>query len=384
MDEIWTRYKAGEEHLENDLVGHYIPKARQHARQAMARAPQHQDYGELLSYALTGLLDAVRKFEPGQGVKFETYAKHRIVGSIKDYLRKMDPLTRSSRSSVSEMREVQKVLQLSLGRPATLEEIAAALEVDEADVRRRIMQQRTMTVSLDHAIEDASSADEHFSSGHVLSHFQTDSDAIETAVEVEDVAERLSTELAHRLSGLSTRDRLFVLLYYAEANKLERIGRMFGVNGSRVAQIRREMVKSLLGHVKLEDRMLASVGFQPVTHGNPNPATMTYMATVTQKVCDVNPRHGARVTITAAVENRRYEIEVCNRDARHVEKTMRELGFRQVKAAVGGNLREIYQAASGAMFSASQVRAWAAENDMAVSDRGVIPKQIMTAYAESH
>ena len=55
------------------------------------------EVSELINDGVIGLIEAVRKYDPGRGVAFSTYAGHRIRGAMLDGLRRRDPLPRSLR-----------------------------------------------------------------------------------------------------------------------------------------------------------------------------------------------------------------------------------------------------------------------------------------------
>ena len=55
-----------------------------------------------------GLIDALEKFEPGRGNKFETYAIPRIKGAIIDELRAMDWVPRSVRFKARELEKARR------------------------------------------------------------------------------------------------------------------------------------------------------------------------------------------------------------------------------------------------------------------------------------
>ena len=65
--------------------------------------PQNVEQADLVSYGLFGLIDAIDKFEPERGFKFETYAINRIKGSILDGLRALDWVPRSVRGWVAAL-----------------------------------------------------------------------------------------------------------------------------------------------------------------------------------------------------------------------------------------------------------------------------------------
>ena len=72
--------------------------------------PPHVDGEELYSAGLTGLLNAVRQYNPNAGTSFETYARLRIRGAILDELRRMDWVPRSVHTKA---RKVQAVMNES-------------------------------------------------------------------------------------------------------------------------------------------------------------------------------------------------------------------------------------------------------------------------------
>ena len=60
--------------------------------------PNSVDMEDLISYGIFGLLDAVEKFDPNRGIKFESYPTVRIRGAIIDGLRAADWVPRSGTS----------------------------------------------------------------------------------------------------------------------------------------------------------------------------------------------------------------------------------------------------------------------------------------------
>lgn len=228
LAQLWEWYQETKapEALEM-LTAHYEPLARYLTRRALAKAPPHQDKEDLLSYAHHGLLDAISKFEPERGFKFETYASRRITGAIIDGLRSQDPLSRPVRKRVSALRDAQVRHWDKMGRSATVEELAADIGESVAAVRELLIHQQTLTKEL-----DATVAESHF----------TDGDA-EAILEEEALAEGL----AQRLPLLSERDRVFATLYYVEKRSLRDTGKALNVSDSRCAQIRREVLHALLG-----------------------------------------------------------------------------------------------------------------------------------------
>src|SRR5947209_18879387 len=104
LGDIWRRYKStGEQHLRDRLILTYAPLVKYVAGRLGTGLPAHVEEGDLVSYGLLGLMNAIERYDPGRDTKFETYAISRIKGAIIDELRSMDWVPRSVRSRAREV-----------------------------------------------------------------------------------------------------------------------------------------------------------------------------------------------------------------------------------------------------------------------------------------
>jgi RNA polymerase sigma factor (sigma-70 family) len=70
------------------------------ARRFQRRVPPCVTFDDLASAGMIGLIHAVDNFDQSRGLKFRTYAQHRIWGAMQDFLRDEDPLSRTERRRV--------------------------------------------------------------------------------------------------------------------------------------------------------------------------------------------------------------------------------------------------------------------------------------------
>jgi len=80
----WTRWReAGDTVARDRLVLHYLPYARMMAATLYGRRT-HDDveFDDYLQLARVGLLEAVERFDPEQGVQFRTFASKRVHGAV--------------------------------------------------------------------------------------------------------------------------------------------------------------------------------------------------------------------------------------------------------------------------------------------------------------
>src|SRR3954451_12805122 len=104
LDRLWQRFKDDADHdCREALIVHYSPLVKYVAGRVAVGLPQNVEQADLVSYGIFGLIDAIEKFDPGRGFKFETYAIARIKGAILDELRSIDWVPRSVRAKARSL-----------------------------------------------------------------------------------------------------------------------------------------------------------------------------------------------------------------------------------------------------------------------------------------
>jgi RNA polymerase primary sigma factor len=203
------------------------------------------DLAELVAIGNEGLLKAVRKFDPDQGVKFISYAVWWVRQAV---LKALAEQTRSVRiplnqnSHLIKMSRTETFLSQEFGREPTDEEIAKALEDTVENVRtarRMTAAEVSLDAPVDRSDKDAATFGERFS--------DTDGQVIEDGTD-----KRLLREFVDRIfqKYLTPRERKILYLYYgleegSEAMTLEKIGALMGVTRERIRQIRERAFQKL-------------------------------------------------------------------------------------------------------------------------------------------
>ncbi|MBV9109021.1 MAG: RNA polymerase sigma factor RpoD/SigA [Gemmatimonadetes bacterium] len=202
------------------------------------------DLSELLAIGNEGLLKAVKKFDPDQGVKFISYAVWWVRQAV---LKALAEQTRSVRiplnqnSALIRMGRAETILSQVLKRDPTDAELAKLLD-ESAEEVRSARQLTTSEVSLDAPVDrsdrDASTFGERF--------VATDDD-IEETTDSKLMREHIDRALKNHLTP---RERKILYLYYGldettEAMTLERIGELLGVTRERIRQIRERAFEKL-------------------------------------------------------------------------------------------------------------------------------------------
>ncbi len=237
VDGLWERFKASADlDARERLILHYSPLVKYVAGRVGAGLPRSVDQNDLASYGLFGLIDAIDKFEPDRGFKFETYAINRIRGAILDELRALDWVPRSVRSRARRIETAVAELEHRLQRAPTEEELAMQVEMDVEELRGSLAEiGRSGIAALDEFVTSESST----SIGDLLA------DPGGVSPESEFQAEETKRGLVDAINRLPNRDRLVVTLYYYEGMTLAEIGDVLGVTESRVCQIHAKTMMSL-------------------------------------------------------------------------------------------------------------------------------------------
>lgn len=203
------------------------------------------DLSELVAIGNEGLLKAVRKFDPDQGVKFISYAVWWVRQAV---LKALAEQTRSVRiplnqnSQLIRLSRAETILGQVLRRDPTDDEVARLIG-ETSDTVRASRQMSATEVSLDAPIDrsdrEASTLGERF--------------AGVDGAEIEEVTDyKLMREFIERVfrKYLTPRERKILYLYYgldegSEAMTLERIGALMGVTRERIRQIRERAFEKL-------------------------------------------------------------------------------------------------------------------------------------------
>ena len=220
-----------------------------------AGLPQNIEQTDLVSYGIFGLIDAIDKFDPDRGFKFETYAISRIKGAIIDELRSIDWVPRSVRAKARSIERAYSKLENELKRSPDDDEVAVELEMTRGELASTLSQiSLTGLVALDELLQ-ASSGDR---SGGATRGDSIPADGVHDPVAAYEVDE-MKQLLADAINRMPDRERLVLTLYYYEGLTLAEIGAILGVTESRVCQIHTKSILQLRGRMGDPDREAGSV-----------------------------------------------------------------------------------------------------------------------------
>ena len=236
-DMLWGHYfKKHDEDSRNALWVHYQPLVRYISERLKAKLPECIDVCDLMGAGNIGLQDAITKFEPSVGVRFETYCVPRIRGAILDSIRALDWVPRLIRNKSHQYERIVRELAAQLHREPTEEEIAGRLDMNPqefSDLRKELNVKAQISVE-GCAKENADERD--------LMRLEM----LEYRREVEPTRELQREEIRHiALRGLNTKERAVVEQYYFHGRSMKQIGEELELSESRICQIHSQVLDVL-------------------------------------------------------------------------------------------------------------------------------------------
>ncbi|MEG3640140.1 FliA/WhiG family RNA polymerase sigma factor [Magnetococcus sp. PR-3] len=226
-----------------EIILKYAPLVRYVAGRISMKLPQSVDLDDLYQVGVMGLIDAVSKFDPDRGIKFQTYAEFRIRGAILDELRAIDWVPRQLRQNASQIQEAYNQLEAKFGRPAEDVEVADHLGITIQTFHEQIDQVRGISIV---SFEDIrpNSDDEEWDVLEVLA-----DPSVQDPVEAIGLME-LRHAMADAIDSLPEKERLVVTLYYFEELTMNEIGEVLGLTESRISQLHSKAALRMRARIK--------------------------------------------------------------------------------------------------------------------------------------
>ena len=209
----------------DDQLRKYSPLVRRLAHHMIAKLPPSVELDDLIQVGMIGLTEAIARFEPSQGVQFETFASQRIRGAMIDELREGDWMSRGSRKSQKDIEQAVHRLQQKLHRPPMESEIAKELGMSLADYQHLLAKVRGSQLVY---LEDIS--------GH-------GDDEADPSSLLQD--QRMRMALVEAIKNLPEREQQIMSMYYEHDMNLKEIAAVLGVTESRICQLHSQSIARL-------------------------------------------------------------------------------------------------------------------------------------------
>jgi RNA polymerase sigma factor for flagellar operon FliA len=241
----WSRYRKYQTvEIRQKLLNKYLPLVRNVAARMAMGFPRSVELSDLINTGVIGLIEAFGNFDPGRGVKFETYAVPRIRGAILDELRALDWVPRSTRAKSREIERAVVSLENKLGRQPEKKELARQLRITEKELNMALDDvSSTNILSLDEVVYPDDD-------NRQVPRIETVKDTTAHSVLGEIEKGELRSFLVVAMDRLTPQEKLVIALYYYEELTLKEIGEVMSISESRVSQIHTRAVMKLRNMVR--------------------------------------------------------------------------------------------------------------------------------------
>lgn len=238
IEGLWKVYlKSRNIEQRNQIVVHYSHLVHTHAVRLSRKLPAQISYDEICSAAFDGLIEAVEAYDPSRKAKFETFCQQRISGAVMDWLRSLDPQSRTVRTFEKRRMMVKEALGTDMEVTPSTADLAQKLDMslDRYDYLCRLSQ---LGKEVHFSAMEPTDDHRHQGTSHTWDTRDTRS---------EDPAVKVTRQLLadHLTRGLAREERLVLMLYYFEEMTMAEIGAVLNLSESRVSQIHKEILQRL-------------------------------------------------------------------------------------------------------------------------------------------
>lgn len=231
INQLWHQYQETKSsQIRERILEHYLSLVKLVAGRVAIGLPQHVDRDDLESNGFFGLLEAIERFDPDRGIKFETYAVARIRGAIIDAIRALDWVPSTLRQKAKQYEKTVADIENRLGRSATDQEVAEALGVTVAELQQLLNKLNASTIiPLEEFAKTETLSNQSFNPSE--------------NVELQEVRDTL----VKTIDRLPEKERMVVSLYYYEGLTLKEISIIMKLSEARISQLHTKAVFRMRG-----------------------------------------------------------------------------------------------------------------------------------------
>jgi len=208
----------------NKVVIQYLPAVRAMSFRLKERLPSSIDVNDLIAIGVEEMVKLSRRYDVVQNDSFWGYAKKRVYGSMLDYLRSLDVVSRNNRRLIKAIElETSKYLT-EFSREPSEEFLAEKLGENLSKIREaKAASEIANNVPLNEQI--------------IINH----KDSVEDKVEQDQLIEAVKSIL----TTLNDREQTIIQLYYFEELNLKEISEILDISESRISQLHKKLMKQI-------------------------------------------------------------------------------------------------------------------------------------------
>ncbi|CUU72159.1 flagellar biosynthesis sigma factor [Campylobacter hyointestinalis] len=217
-------YKNAIKKEQDDLVVAYMPALKAMAFKLKARLPSSIDVSDLISVGAAAMVKLSRTYDKEQNDNFWGYVKQRVYGSMLDYLRSLDFISRGNRKLIKEIdNAIDEYFNKFECEPGD-DYLANLLGIEESKIREaRNLSDVSAVLPIDEQSQLLSDTN------------------VESKIEKDELIEKI-TEV---LEDFDEREQTIIQLYYYEELNLKEMSEILGITESRISQIHKRLITKI-------------------------------------------------------------------------------------------------------------------------------------------
>ena len=209
---------------QDELVLQYLPAVRAMAYRLRERLPASVDVNDLISIGTEEMIKLSRRYDKDQNDSFWGYGKKRVYGSMLDFLRSLDTMSRANRRLIKLVDQEITAYLSEHGNEPYDAYLAHVLNEDiEKIAEARNSAMIVSVMSLNEQVTILSGED--------------------TAQKVEK--DELMEMVQSILSTFNEREQMIIQLYYFEELNLKEISEVLDISESRISQIHKKLLAKI-------------------------------------------------------------------------------------------------------------------------------------------
>ena len=219
---MYNAYAEFDKSFKKELITNYMPAVKAMASRLKERLPSSVEFNDLVSIGYEELVKLSHRYDSKKNDNFWGYAKKRIYGSMLDFLRSIDTLSRSDRQLVKKIDKIINEYINEYDIMPTNEYLSEVLGVNIEKIKK------------------ARRADEVYSVMPIEEQMGFYED-VSKKIEQEELVNAIKAVL----KTLNEKEQLIIQLYYFEEFSLKEIAEVLEISESRVSQIHKKIIKKL-------------------------------------------------------------------------------------------------------------------------------------------
>ena len=219
---MYNAYAEFDKSFKKELITNYMPAVKAMASRLKERLPSSVEFNDLVSIGYEELVKLSHRYDSKKNDNFWGYAKKRIYGSMLDFLRSLDTLSRNDRKLVKEIDKIINEYTNEYGIMPTNEYLSEVLGVNIEKIKK------------------ARRADEVYSVMPIEEQMGFYED-VSKKIEEEELVNAIKAVL----KTLNEKEQLIIQLYYFEELSLKEIAEILEISESRVSQLHKKIIKKL-------------------------------------------------------------------------------------------------------------------------------------------